>query len=215
MSLTLYLHPLSSFCHKVLIAMYENSIPFSPHLVNLGDPISRDEFRKVWPPARFPVLRDHARGETIPESTVIIEYLANHYPGPVKLIPDDRDRALQVRLLDRFYDLHVHVPMQKIVGDKLRPADGHDPTGVADARERLRTALEIVERDMATKPWAAGGAFSMADCAAAPPLFFVNKMSPLANSYPHLSAYLGRLVERPSYARALAEAEPYLSMFPG
>ncbi len=215
MSLTLYLHPLSSFCHKVLIALYENATPFSRKEVNLGDPVSREDFRKVWPLAMFPVLRDEAHDRTIPESTIIIEYLSNQYPGPVRLIPEDRDHALGVRALDRFYDLHVHQQMQKIVGDKLRPADGHDPVGVAHARERLRIALALVDAEMASRPWAAGREFSMADCAAAPPLFFINRMTPLAKEYPHLSAYLGRLIERPSYARALAEAQPYLSLFPG
>jgi glutathione S-transferase len=215
MSLTLYLHPLASFCHKVLIAMYENSIPFVPHTVNLGDPVARDEFKKLWAPAKFPVLRDEARGRTVPESTVIIEYLAQYYPGPEKLIPDDPELAMQVRSVDRFYDLHLHEPMQKVVGDKLRPADGHDPLGVEQAREQMRTALRIADNEMATKRWAVGNHFSMADCAAAPPLFFTNLMMPLADEFPHVSAYLDRLTKRPSYARALAEAQPYLAMFPG
>jgi glutathione S-transferase len=216
MALTLYMHPLSSFCHKTLIALYENAIAFTPEIVNLGDPVARDNFSKVWPLAKFPVLRDAARARTIPESTSIIEYLAYHVPGPVRLIPDDDpQRAAQIRAADRFYDLHVHDPMQKIVVDKLRPADGHDPIGVGDARSRLRTALGIAEAEMATRRWACGDLFSMADCAAAPPLFFINKMMPLAAGFPHLSAYLERLMKRPSYARVLVEAQPYLAMFPG
>jgi glutathione S-transferase len=215
MALTLYMHPLSSFCHKVLIALYENAIACTPHVVNLGDPVARDNFKKVWPLAKFPVLRDDAREQTIPESTSIIEYLAQHYPGPVRLIPDDPALAARVRATERFYDLHVHDPMQKIVGDKLRPADGHDPIGVSEARERMRTALRIAEAEMATRRWAAGDLFSMADCAAAPPLFFINKMTPLGAEFPHMSAYLDRLMKRPSYARVLVEAQPYLAMFPG
>jgi glutathione S-transferase len=216
MALSLYMHPLSSFCHKALIALYENGIAFTPEVVNLGDPLSRENFAKVWPLAKFPVLRDDSRGQTIPESTSIIEYLAQHVPGPVKLLADDdQQRAAQVRATDRFYDLHVHVPMQKIVGDKLRPADGHDPVGVGEAKERLRTALRIAEADMATRRWACGDAFSMADCAAAPPLFFINRMTPLAGEFPHLGAYLERATQRPSYARVLVEAQPYLAMFPG
>jgi glutathione S-transferase len=216
MALTLYMHPLSSFCHKALIALYENAIAFTPEIVNLGDPVSRDHFAKVWPLAKFPVLRDDGRNQTIPESTTIIEYLTQHVPGPVKLIPDDDpQRAAQIRATYRFYDLHVHDPMQKIVADKLRPADGHDPIGVSHARERLRTALGIAEAEMATRRWACGDLFSMADCAAAPPLFFTNKMMPLATDFPHLSAYLERLMKRPSYARVLVEAQPYLAMFPG
>ena len=213
MALTLYLHPLSSYCHKALIALYENAIAFTPEVVNLGDPASRDNFKKVWPMAKFPVLRDDSRNQVIPESTSIIEYLDRHYPGPVKLLPnDDDDLAAQVRATDRFYDLHVHNNMQQIVGDKLRPADGHDPIGVKEAQDRLATALSIAEEQMATRKWACGDVFSMADCAAGPPLFFINKMMPLSK---HLENYLERLTQRPSYARALREAEPFMQYFPG
>jgi glutathione S-transferase len=215
MALTLYMHPLSSYCHKALIALYENAIAFTPQVVNLGDPAARDNFRKLWPIGKFPVLRDDARDQTIPESTCIIEYLARHYAGPVELIPDDPELAAQVRATDRFYDLHVHDPMQRIVADKLRPADGHDPVGVSEAKERLRTALRIADGELATRQWAIGELFSMADCAAAAPLFFTNKMMPLAEEFPHASAYLERLMKRPSYARALLEAQPYMSFFPG
>ena len=213
MALTLYLHPLSSYCHKALIALYENAIAFTPEVVNLGDPASRDNFKKVWPMAKFPVLRDDSRNQVIPESTSIIEYLDRHYPGPVKLLPnDDGDLAAQVRATDRFYDLHVHNNMQQIVGDKLRPADGHDPIGLKEAKERLGVALGIAEEQMATRKWACGDVFSMADCAAGPPLFFINKMMPLSK---HLKNYLERLTQRPSYARALREAEPFMQYFPG
>jgi glutathione S-transferase len=215
MSLTLYLHPLSSYCHKALIALYENATPFEPHVVDLGSPAARAEFAKVWPFAKFPVLRDSTRTQTIPESTSIIEYLTRHYPGPLRLVPDDPDKALQVRAADRFYDLHVHLPMQKIVGDLLRPADAHDPIGVKQAREQLRTALHIANENLATRPWAAGDQFSMADCSAAPPLFFINIMMPLAGEFPHVGAYHERLKARPSYARVLQEAQPYLCYFPG
>jgi len=213
MALTLYLHPLSSYCHKVLIALYENAIAFTPEVVNLADPASRDNFRKVWPMAKFPVLRDDSRNQVIPESTSIIEYLERHHPGPVTLVPeDDAELAAQVRATDRFYDLHVHNNMQQIVGDKLRPADGHDPIGLKEAKERLGVALGIAEEQMATRKWACGDVFSMADCAAGPPLFFINKMMPLGK---HLKNYLERLTQRPSYARALREAEPFMQYFPG
>jgi len=215
MALTLYMHPLSSYCHKALIALYENAIAFTPLVVNLGDPAERDNFRQVWPIGKFPVLRDDTRDQTIPESSSIIEYLARHYPGPVELIPDDPELAAQVRATDRFYDLHVHDPLQRIVADKLRPADGHDPIGVSEAKERLRTALRFADREMAGRHWAVGDLFSMADCAAAAPLFFINKMLPLAQEFPHVSAHLERLTKRPSYARALVEAQPYMHFFPG
>jgi glutathione S-transferase len=215
MALTLYMHPLASFCHKVLIALYENAIPFEPHVVDLGDAVSRANFQKVWPMGKFPVLRDDARNRTIPESTIIIEYLQQHYPGTVKLIPDEPELAAQVRLSDRFYDQHVHESMQKIVADKLRPANGHDPIGVEEARNRMRAALGIAEGEMASRTWVLGDRFSMADCAAAPPLFFINKMTALGKEFPHLSAYLDRLMARPAYARVLTEAQPYMHMFPG
>jgi glutathione S-transferase len=213
MSLTLYLHPLSSYCHKALIAFYENAIAFTPEVVNLGDPASRDAFKRIWPLAKFPVLHDSARNQIIPESTAIIEYVAHHFPGPVKLLPDhDWERAAQIRSVDRFYDLHVHYHMQRIVADKLRPADGHDPIGVGESKARLQIALEMAEAQMATREWACGDVFTMADCAAAPPLFFINKMMPLPK---HLKSYLERLQKRPSYARVLDEAEPYMQYFPG
>lgn len=214
MSLTLYMHPLSSYCHKVLIALYENATPFQPRDVNLGDPAEREEFRKVWPIGKFPVLRDEDRNRTVPESTTIIEYLTQHYPGPTQLIPNDAELAAQVRSLDRFYDLYIHDPMQRIVGDRLRLAAQRDPLGVEQARDRMRTALGMVETEMAGKRWALGESFSMADCSAAPALFYANRVMPLAGEFPQASAYLTRLEKRPSYARALVEAQPYFAMFP-
>lgn len=214
-ALILYMHPLSSYCHKVLIALYENAIPFAAHTVDLGDPAARARFVKVWPMAQFPVLRDAARNRTVPESTVIIEYLQRHYPGPVKLVPDDPEGAARARATDRFYDLHVHQHMQKIVTDKLRPVDGHDPIGVERAKQQLRTALRLAEAEMTGRQWATGEQFSLADCAAAPALFYADRIMPLGPEFPHLAAYLGRLTSRPSYARALAEAQPHFARFPG
>ncbi|MCW5688966.1 MAG: glutathione S-transferase family protein [Pseudolabrys sp.] len=213
MALTLYLHPLSSYCHKVLIALYENGIPFTPQLVELHKAESREPFLKLWPVGKFPVLTDGDR--VLPESTPIIDYLALRYPGPVALIPREPEAMLAVRALDRFYDLHVHNQMQKVIGDRIRPADKKDPHGVAQATKAIHTALAIVEPEMAGRAWAMGENFTLADCAAAPALFYVNEgIEPLAGRYPALAAYLARLKERPSYARALAEAAPYLHMFP-
>src|SRR5471030_2501537 len=137
MSLKLYYHPLSSFCWKVLIALYENDTPFTPVMVDLGNAEERAELLKLWPIGKFPVLRDEAKGSVIPESSIIIEYLDTHYPGRVRFVPADTDLARQTRLRDRFYDLYVHLPMQKIMGDRLRPADAKDAYGVAEARARL------------------------------------------------------------------------------
>ena len=214
MSLTLYFHRLSSFCHKALIALYENDTPFTPRLVDLRDEADRAAFKAVWPIGKFPVLRDDARDRTVPESTIIIEYLNDHYPGRTRLVPADADLARQTRLADRFFDLHIHMPMQKIMGDRLRPADKKDPHGVDEARALMRTAIGMVDRDMATKTWATGDAFTMADCSAAPALFYANMAQPFADSHKHAGAYLQRLMARPSYARALTEAEPYFHMVP-
>jgi glutathione S-transferase len=215
MSLTLYLHPLSSFCHKALTALYENDTPFTPHIVDLGDPAANAAFKKIWPVGKFPVLRDETVNRLIPESTSIIEYLSLHYPGHSKLIPDDAESALRTRERDRFYDLNIHIPMQKIITDRIRPVGQNDTFGVAQSRELLTNALGIVDKEMAVRTWAAGDRFTMADCAAAPTLFYVNMaVAPLAGSYDNLAAYLERLKQRPSYARALKEAEPYLHMVP-
>lgn len=214
MSLVLHYHPLASYCHKVLIALYENEVPFVPQLVDLGDPAQRAEFLRLWPIGKFPVLRDEAREETIPESSIIIEYLQQYYPGKVKLIPDAADDARETRLRDRFFDNYVHEHMQKIVTDRLRPAGSDDPHGVEHARKVMRTAFDMLEKDMAHRTWAAGESFGLADCAAAPALFYANKVMPIADHHPHLARYLDRLMQRPSYARVLIEAQPYFAMFP-
>lgn len=214
MSLTLYLHPLSSYCQKVLIALYERGVAFTPQVVALQDPEQREALRKIWQLCLFPVLRDEARAQAVPESTVIIEHLELHHPGSVRLIPQDPEAALQVRLADRFYDLHVNDQMGRVVGDRLRPPGGHDPIGVDSARRRLQTALEIADAQLATRTWAAGETFSMADCSAAPALFYADKILPLAKAFPHVRAYLERLMQRPSCARTFAEAAPYMHMFP-
>jgi len=214
MTLTLYFHPLSSFCQKVLVALYENDTPFERHIVNLGDPDSAASFKKLWPMGRFPVLQDDSTGETIPESSIIIEYLDLNYPGEGRLIPETSEGALRTRQADRFYDLSVQVPMQKIVGDRLRAAGMKDPHGVEQAKTQLQTALNIVDREMAARTWAIGDDFSMADCAAAPALYYADLVMPFAETHKHASAYFGRLTQRPSFARAVKEAEPYRAMFP-
>ena len=214
MSLELYFHPLASFCWKALIALHENDTPFEPHVVDLMDPAAAAAFKAVWPIGKFPVLRDHRRDCTIPESSIIVEYLAQHYPGRTALLPSDPDLAWQTRLSDRFYDHYVHQPMQKIVTDRIRPQGKHDPHGVEEARALLQTALDMVERDMAARTWAMGETFTMADCSAAPALFYADKVIPLGQTYKHAAAYLHRLTQRPAFARVLDEAQPYFRMFP-
>lgn len=214
MSLTLHFHPLASYCHKVLIALYENDVPFTPNRVDLSNESERAALLKLWPVGKFPVLRDDARSQTVPESTVIIEYLDRYYPGRTRFIPVEFDAAWQTRLRDRFYDLYVHEPMQRIVGDRLRPEGSKDPHGVEEAKARLRTAYGMIDQQMAMQSWAMGEAFSLADCAAAPALFYANEVMPFGEGCGNLAAYFGRLKARPSYARVLQEAEPYFTMFP-
>jgi glutathione S-transferase len=214
MSLKLYFHPLASFCWKALIALDENDTPFEPYVVDLANETSRAEFKKIWPIGKFPVLRDDARDVTVPESSIIIEYLSQHYPGRSQLVPTDADLARQTRLRDRFYDLYVHEPMQKIVGDRLHPPGKNDPHGVEQARAQLQTAYGMIDREMAAKTWAMGDAFTMADCAAAPALFYANKVLPFDGTHKNAAAYLGRLMKRPSFARTVKEAQPYFALFP-
>jgi glutathione S-transferase len=215
MSLELYLHPFASFCQKVLVALYENETPFARHIVDLGNEASRAAFKKIWPIGKFPVLRDLTHDRTIPESSIIIEYLAQHYPGKVQLVPADPDLARQTRMCDRFYDLYVNVPMQKIVTDKLRPAGKGDAFGVEEAKEVLATAYDMIEQDMSTKTWAMGESFTMADCAAAPALFYANLVMPFGETHKNVAAYWARLMERPSFARVVKEAQPFMVFFPG
>jgi len=215
MALTLYFHPLASYCWKVLIALYENETPFTPQLVDLGNPEQRAAFYQLAPLGKFPVLVDDANGRVIPESSIIIEYLAARYPGRTALIPSDFDAALEVRAQDRFFDQQIHEAMQTHVADKLRPAASRDPYGVAEAHAQLEKAYAILEGTLASRRWAAGEDFSLADCAAAPALYYANLVHPLTDAQPHVRAYLKRLEQRPSFARVLLEAQPYFSMFPG
>jgi len=214
MSLKLYYHPLSSFCHKALVALYEGQTPFEPVSVDLSDEKSSAELRSLWPMAKFPVLRDEARNCTVAESTVIIEYLDAYYPGPTRFVPADPDHAWQTRMRDRFYDFYIHLPMQKIVGDRLRPAGAADAFGVEEARATLRRVYGIIDQEMAGKTWAVGEAFSLADCAACPALFYANTVEPFGPAQDNLQRYFGRLMTRPSYARTIEEAQPYFVYFP-
>lgn len=214
MSLRLYYHPLSSFCHKALIALYESGTPFEPVFIDLGDAESSAKLRALWPVAKFPVLRDEARDNTVAEATVIIEYLDAHYPGPKKFVPADADNAWRARMWDRFYDLYVHVQMQKIVGDRLRPADAGDAVGVEQAKTMIQNSYAMIEREMDGKTWAMGDDYGLVDCAASPALFYANCIVPIDGGTPNLTAYFARLMARPSYARALKEAEPYFHMVP-
>ncbi|KQX60559.1 MULTISPECIES: glutathione S-transferase family protein [unclassified Ensifer] len=214
MSLTLYQHPLASFCHKVLIALYENETPFKSSLVDLLDPEEAARFAALWPVGKMPVLTDSARDVVMPETSIIIEYLDRHYPGRQRLIPDDPDMALKARLWDRFFDNYIHVPMQKIVTDTLRAPGESDHRGVADARAALGLAYGMADAHFATHEFAAGDTFSLADCAATPALFYGGIVEPFDETHPHLAVYFERLLERASVRRVLTEARPYFHMFP-
>lgn len=214
MSLKLYFHPLASFCHKALIALYERGVAFEPVLVDLGDERSSAVFRAIWPMAKMPVLRDEARGHTVAESTIIIEYLDTYYPDGTPFLPLAEDRAWQTRLWDRVYDHYVQEPMQKIVTDRLRPDGKNDSFGVDQAKGQLREAYDMIDQVMESKTWTMGNDFTLADCAAAPALFYANTVVPFGPAHRNLPAYLDRLMERPSFARVLAEAQPYFGLFP-
>ncbi len=209
---TLYYHPLSSFCWKVLIALYEADVDFEPRQVNLGDPADRAAFGAVWPLLKFPVLRDNERGKTVPESSIIIEYLARTERPAASLVPGDPDLAMQTRLIDRLIDGYIHRPFQQVVAERLRPQGQRDPFGVEQLRGQIRAGYDLIA-PMIAGPWAMGEAFTLADCAALPALFYADYAVPLADS-PELAAYLGRLKARPSVGRVLAEAEPFFQYFP-
>ncbi len=205
----LYAHPFSSYSQKALVALYENGIDFDYR--NLEDKQAQAELAALWPMRRFPVLVDG--GRTILEASCVIEYLQLHYPGQTRLIPDDPDAALDVRMLDRFFDNYVSTPQQKFVFDRLRPEADRDPYGVAEARAMLETAYAWLDQRMATREWAAGD-FSMADCAAAPFLFYADWTHPIPEQFAHTRAYRQRLLARPSVKRAVDEARPYRAYFP-
>jgi glutathione S-transferase len=212
MSLTLYAHPFSSYCQKVLVALYENGTPFEWRALTPETPDAMRELTEIWPMRRFPVLVDD--GRPLIESSVIIEYLGLKHPGPVRLIPDDAARALDVRFMDRFFDLYVSTPQQKIVADAMRAEHERDPRGVADARKMLDISYAYLEGLMASREWAAGDEFSLADCGAAPFLFYADWCHRIGEAYPHVIAYRKRLLARPSFRRAVDEARPYRHLFP-
>lgn len=212
MTLKLYAHPFSSYCQKVLTALYENGTPFEYRQLSNDDPQPMAELTARWPMKRFPVLVDDDR--TIAESTIIIEHLALHYPGPVQLLPSDPRAAHEVRFMDRFFDNYVATPQQKIVFDSMRAEGERDPRGVADAHVMLETAYAWLDETMAGRTWAAGDQFSLADCGAAPFLFYGDWTHRIATSFENVIAYRERLLARPSFARAVDEARPYRAFFP-
>jgi len=206
----LYAHPFSSYCQKVLVALYENGTTFEYR--SLEEPGAMEELATLWPMKRFPVLVD--AGRTVIEATSIIEYLDIHHPGPVRLVPVDADAALEVRMMDRVFDNYVSTPQQKVVFDRLRPEAVRDPHGVAEARAMLVTAYAWLDKAMAGREWAAGNSFSLADCAAAPFLFYADWTQRIDPAFANVIDYRRRLLARPSFARAVEEARQFRGYFP-
>jgi glutathione S-transferase len=205
----LYSHPFSSYSQKALIALYENDTPFEYR--NLEEPEANAELAALWPLKRFPVLVD--RDRTILEATTIIEHLQIHHPGRVRLIPDG-DEGVEARMLDRVFDNYVMTPMQKIVGNQLRPEADRDAYGVLEARALLDKIYAWLDGRLAGRVWACGASFTLADCAAAPSLFYADWAHEIQAAHTNLRAYRARLLARPSVRRAVDEARRYRSYFP-
>ena len=206
----LYAHPFSSYCQKVLVALYENGTLFDYR--SLEDAQNGAELAALWPMKRFPVLVDGQR--TVLEASCIIEYLQLHHPGAVRLIPADADAALDVRMLDRFFDNYVSTPQQKVVFDALCAEADRDPHGVRKARAMLETSYAWLDARMATRTWACGDDFSLADCGAAPFLFYADWTHAIEPRFANVRAYRERLLARPSFKRAVDEARPFRPYFP-
>ena len=212
MSLAFYGHPFSSYTQKVLIALYENDIPFEFRCLGPETPEHAAEWLRRWPVGKFPMLLegDHA----VVETSIIIEYLQQTRPGPVRLLPDDARQALDARFLDRFFDLHVMSPVQHAVGGALSGDADKARDALAHACDKLELGYAWAERQLPGRTWACGDAFTLADCAAAPSLFYADWVHRIGEAYPLLRAYRARLLARPSFARAVEEARPYRSLFP-
>jgi glutathione S-transferase len=213
-TLALYYHPLSSYCHKVLIALDVLGIEVDKRSVNPGDPAERAALVALWPTGKIPLLVD--QGRPVPETSIQIEHLQRHHARPGRtLVPSDPDAALEVRLWDRIFDQYVMTPMQALTADLLRPAADRDPFGVARARENLLSAYALIDRHLEGRTWVCGDDFSMADCAAAPALFYAVAYVPLPEGHARLAAYFERLVAHPPVAMAIDQARPWLRYFPG
>ncbi|MDQ6647162.1 MAG: glutathione S-transferase family protein [Pseudomonadota bacterium] len=212
MPIEFYGHPFSSYCQKTLIALYENDTPFEWRLISPENAEISAQFAELWPIKRFPILVN--KGRTVMEASVIIEYLDTNYPGTARLIPAETQSALDVRLMDRIFDNYVSTPLQKIVLNELCDEPDRDPHGVTEARRMLDAAYAWLEHAVTGRQWAVGDDFSLADCAAAPALFYADWAHAIPAAHVHLKAYRTRLLARPSFARAVDEARPYRSYFP-
>ena len=212
MTIALYGHPFSSYTQKALVALYENGTPFEFKMIAPEAPENCDRLKQKWAMAKFPLLEE---GETsVFEATSIIEYLDLKHFRRVRLIPDHADAAIEARMLDRVFDNYVMTPMNAIVRDALRTPEHRHALSVTDARSQLDTIYGWLDQRMASRKWAIGDAFTLADCAAAPSLFYADWAHPIAPAFAHLRRYRERLLARPSYDRANDEARPYRQFFP-
>ena len=208
--LELFGHPFSSYTQKVLIALWANETPFEYRLLESDYPENAAILKQHSPFGLFPLLLDD--GQPVIESTPIIEHLQAHHPGRNVWIPEG-EPGRRVRLLDRFFDLHVMGNMQVPVIDRLRPEGANDPFGVQRAREKLHTAYDWLEGQIG-EPYAAGDDFTLADCAAAPSLFYADWVEEIGDRRPRLKAYRARLLAHPAVSRAVEEGRPYRHYFP-
>ncbi len=213
MALTLHYHPLSSYCHKALIAIDELGVEVDKQLLNLGDATERAAYLALWPTGKMPLLVDD--GRVVPETSIVIEYLQRHAQAGRRLIPADADAAIDVRLWDRIFDLYVMTPMQAHTSDLLRAEADRDPINVAEAKAKLLMAYGLIDRQLAGRTWITGDAFTLADCAAAPSLFYAVTYVPLPPEHENLAAYFERLLARPSVARTIDQARPFFQYYPG
>jgi glutathione S-transferase len=211
MALTLYSHPLASYCWKVLIALYEKGLDFEPRMVNPGDPAEKAAFQALWPTGKLPLLDDG--GTIVPETSIIIEHL-ERYPGNARLLPSEPHAQLKARLWDRLFDCYVMDPMQRTIAQQLRPIEERDARASREAQEGLSAGYDLIERGIGDRVWAAGKDFSIADCAAAPALFYATTIRPIPETHPKLKNYFERLVSRPSVRRVIKEAGPYFQLYP-
>lgn len=211
MSLQLFAHPFSSYCQKVLIALWADGTPFEYRMLDGDHPDNMAELKRRWPFALFPMLVDD--GETVVETTPIIEHLQARHPGRNIWIPDG-ELGRRIRFLDRFFDQYVMNTMTVSVFNALRPEGSRDPFGVEHALGKLRIAYDWLEENLGEGPWAVGDAFTLADCAAAPSLFYADWVEEIGPDRPRLSAYRARLLAHPQVSRAVDEARPFRSFFP-
>jgi len=212
MSITLYAHPFSSYCQKVFIALFENDTPHTLRLLDFGNPEVAAEFENIWPIKRMPVLNDE--GRRVMEATVIVEYLDLYHPRRIRFVPELPKLALDVRFMDRFFDNYIATPMQRIVFNAMRREDQRDARADAEARTLLDMSYRWLEGRIADCEWACGSTFTLADCAAAPALFYADWVHPIGDEFTSVRNYRNRLLARPSFARAVDNGRPYRQFFP-